>query len=76
MKNQNIQTNICENGLGNPWFQLGLGRYCRNEEYPFKGIDTIFCIITTVTEPSRNEEYPFKGIDTSNSSSSQAPFLL
>ena len=38
----------------------------RNEESPFKGIDTTNAIAEKNPFTSRNEESPFKGIDTCN----------
>ncbi len=43
-----------------------LGRPSRNEESPFKGIDTTNAIAEKNPFTSRNEESPFKGIDTCN----------
>ena len=36
----------------------------RNEESPFKGIDTFRSLTKTKLSIYRNEESPFKGIDT------------
>ena len=38
---------------------------CRNERYPFEGIDTTLSYIANLlVDLSRNERYPFEGIDT------------